>query len=257
MGKLVLVPTPIGNLGDITDRAKIALVEADVVLAEDTRTTGKLLKLLGLEAKLRAYHMHNEHAQADGIVRMIADSSGHVALASDAGTPGISDPGFLLVRACIQAGVVVEALPGPTALIPALVASGFPCDRFVFEGFVPQKKGRQTRIQSWRSEARTIVAVLLAPPLLTSALSGPASSTCKVSCFRSDACAASEGVVQRSVRSVLLQVAPLVSTGARPLATVTMLVISPAAASPILVGPALRLTVSPAIASKTENCALA
>ncbi len=158
MGKLVLVPTPIGNLGDITDRAKIALVEADVVLAEDTRTTGKLLKLLGLEAKLRAYHMHNEHAQADGIVRMIADSSGHVALASDAGTPGISDPGFLLVRACIQAGVVVEALPGPTALIPALVASGFPCDRFVFEGFVPQKKGRQTRIQSWRSEARTIVA---------------------------------------------------------------------------------------------------
>lgn len=158
MGKLVLVPTPLGNLGDITDRAKTALVDAELVLAEDTRTTGKLLKLLGLEAKLRPYHMHNEHAQAASLVRLVADSAGHVALASDAGTPGISDPGFLLVRACIEAGLVVEALPGPTALIPALVASGFPCDRFVFEGFVPQKKGRQTRIQSWRTEVRTIVA---------------------------------------------------------------------------------------------------
>jgi 16S rRNA (cytidine1402-2'-O)-methyltransferase len=158
MGKLVLVPTPLGNLGDVTDRAKTALVEADVVLAEDTRTTGKLLKLLGLEAKLRPYHMHNEHAQAAALVRLVTESSGHVALASDAGTPGISDPGFLLVRACIEAGLVVEALPGPTALIPALVASGFPCDRFVFEGFVPQKKGRQTRIQSWRTEPRTLVA---------------------------------------------------------------------------------------------------
>lgn len=158
MGKLVLVPTPLGNLGDITERAKVALVEADLVLAEDTRTTGKLLKLLGLEAKLRAYHMHNEHAHTEGLVKLVEASSKHVALASDAGTPGISDPGFLLVRACIQAGLVVEALPGPTALIPALVASGFPCDRFVFEGFVPQKKGRQTRIQSWRDEARTIVA---------------------------------------------------------------------------------------------------
>jgi len=154
----VLVPTPLGNLGDVTDRAKTALVEADVVLAEDTRTTGKLLKLLGLEAKLRPYHMHNEHAQAAALVRLVTESSGHVALASDAGTPGISDPGFLLVRACIEAGLVVEALPGPTALIPALVASGFPCDRFVFEGFVPQKKGRQTRIQSWRTEPRTLVA---------------------------------------------------------------------------------------------------
>jgi len=158
MGRLVLVPTPLGNLGDITDRAKTALVEADVVLAEDTRTTGKLLKLLGLEAKLRPYHMHNEHAQAEALVQLVASSAGHVALASDAGTPGISDPGFLLVRACIQAGLTVEALPGPTALIPALVASGFPCDRFVFEGFVPQKKGRQTRIQSWREEPRTVVA---------------------------------------------------------------------------------------------------
>jgi 16S rRNA (cytidine1402-2'-O)-methyltransferase len=158
MGKLVLVPTPLGNLGDITERAKVALVEADLVLAEDTRTTGKLLKLLGLEAKLRSYHMHNEHAHTAGLVKLVEASSKHVALASDAGTPGISDPGFLLVRACIQAGLVVEALPGPTALIPALVASGFPCDRFVFEGFVPQKKGRQTRIQTWRDEARTIVA---------------------------------------------------------------------------------------------------
>jgi 16S rRNA (cytidine1402-2'-O)-methyltransferase len=102
--------------------------------------------------------MHNEHAHTAGLVKLVEASSKHVALASDAGTPGISDPGFLLVRACIQAGLVVEALPGPTALIPALVASGFPCDRFVFEGFVPQKKGRQTRIQSWRDEARTIVA---------------------------------------------------------------------------------------------------
>ena len=158
MGKLVLVPTPLGNLGDITERAKVALVEADLVLAEDTRTTGKLLKLLGLEAKLRSYHMHNEHAHTAGLVKLVEASSKHVALASDAGTPGISDPGFLLVRACIQAGLVVEALPGPTALIPALVASGFPCDRFVFEGFVPQKKGRQTRIQTWRDEVRTIVA---------------------------------------------------------------------------------------------------
>ena len=158
MGKLVLVPTPLGNLGDITERAKVALVEADLVLAEDTRTTGKLLKLLGLEAKLRSYHMHNEHAHTAGLVKLVEASSKHVALASDAGTPGISDPGFLLVRACIQAGLVVEALPGPTALIPALVASGFPCDRFVLEGFVPQKKGRQTRIQTWRDEVRTIVA---------------------------------------------------------------------------------------------------
>jgi len=158
MGKLVLVPTPLGNLGDITDRAKTALAEADLVLAEDTRTTGKLLHLLGIEAKLRAYHMHNEHAQAAPLVQLVRESFSHVVLASDAGTPGISDPGFLLVRACVEAGVVVEALPGPTALIPALVASGFPCDRFVFEGFVPQKKGRQTRIQSWRSEGRTVVA---------------------------------------------------------------------------------------------------
>ncbi len=121
MGRLVLVPTPLGNLGDITDRAKTALVEADVVLAEDTRTTGKLLKLLGLEAKLRPYHMHNEHAQAEALVQLVASSAGHVALASDAGTPGISDPGFLLVRACIQAGLTVEALPGPTARrFPAL-----------------------------------------------------------------------------------------------------------------------------------------
>jgi 16S rRNA (cytidine1402-2'-O)-methyltransferase len=158
MGKLVLVPTPLGNLGDITDRAKTALADAELVLAEDTRTTGKLIHLLGIEAKLRAYHMHNEHAQAAALVQLIRESSGHVVLASDAGTPGISDPGFLLVRACVEAGVAVEALPGPTALIPALVASGFPCDRFVFEGFVPQKKGRQTRIQSWRTEGRTIVA---------------------------------------------------------------------------------------------------
>ncbi|MGA0248332.1 MAG: 16S rRNA (cytidine(1402)-2'-O)-methyltransferase [Schleiferiaceae bacterium] len=157
MGKLILVPTPLGNLGDITLRALEVLKSAEVVYAEDTRTTGKLLKLLDVQAPLRAFHMHNEHKQVDAVVESISRTEGHHALVSDAGTPGISDPGFLLVRAAVAAGIVVEALPGPTALIPALVASGLPCDRFVFEGFLPQKKGRQTRIKEWLTETRTVV----------------------------------------------------------------------------------------------------
>ena len=157
MGKLILVPTPLGNLGDITIRAMEVLRGAEIVLAEDTRTSGKLLKLLDIEAPLRAFHMHNEHSLLERTVADIQQRVGMTALVSDAGTPGISDPGFLLVRACIAAGIVVEALPGPTALIPALVASGIPCDRFVFEGFIPQKKGRQSRMKEWKNEMRTVV----------------------------------------------------------------------------------------------------
>ena len=157
MGKLILGPTPLGNLGDITIRAMEVLRGAEIVLAEDTRTSGKLLKLLDIQAPLRAFHMHNEHSLLERTVADIQQRVGMTALVSDAGTPGISDPGFLLVRACIAAGIVVEALPGPTALIPALVASGIPCDRFVFEGFIPQKKGRQSRMKEWKNEMRTVV----------------------------------------------------------------------------------------------------
>ncbi|MDO7651861.1 MAG: 16S rRNA (cytidine(1402)-2'-O)-methyltransferase, partial [Schleiferiaceae bacterium] len=143
MGKLLLIPTPIGNLGDITVRGKEALAEADCIYAEDTRTSRKLLNLLGIQGTLRSFHMHNEHDTVDQVIASIQSSQGHVALISDAGTPGISDPGFLLVRACIEAGIQVESLPGATAIIPALVGSGIPCDRFVFEGFLPVKKGRK------------------------------------------------------------------------------------------------------------------
>ena len=143
---LYLVPTPIGNLGDVTARAKEVLAEADVVLCEDTRTTGSLLKLLGLSAKrLAAFHAHNEHQRTAGYVEELR-AGATVALVSDAGTPAISDPGFLLVRAAREAGVTVSCLPGPTAFVPALAASGLPCDRFHFEGFLPQKKGRHTRL---------------------------------------------------------------------------------------------------------------
>ena len=143
---LTLVPTPVGNLGDVTARAREVLAEADVVLAEDTRSTGQLLKHLGLTAKqLYAYHAHNEHGRLDQVlVRLRAGE--HVALVSDAGTPAISDPGFLLVRACREEGLDVSCLPGATAFVPALAASGLPCDRFHFEGFLPAKKGRQTRL---------------------------------------------------------------------------------------------------------------
>ncbi len=153
---LVLVPTPVGNLEDLTFRALRALKEADVVACEDTRTSGVLFSHYGIETPRVSFHIHNEHAKAGQLVeRMEAGET--VALVSDAGTPGISDPGFLLVRAAAEAGVRVEALPGPTAFVPALVASGLPCDRFVFEGFLPHKKGRQTRILALADEPRTAV----------------------------------------------------------------------------------------------------
>ena len=156
MSKLYIVPTPIGNLGDITLRAVDVLREVDFILAEDTRTTSFLLKDLGIEKKMYSHHKFNEHAT----VRMVAESieAGHtVALVSDAGTPGISDPGFLLVRTCVEAGIEVETLPGATACIPALVQSGFPCDRFCFEGFLPQKKGRNKRLLELQDEERTMI----------------------------------------------------------------------------------------------------
>lgn len=146
MSKLFLVPTPIGNLEDITLRAIRILKEADVLLAEDTRTSKVLLNHLGIDKKLLAHHQHNEHHSAPEVIRMLKAGQ-TVALMSDAGTPGISDPGFLLVREAVKEGIDVECLPGPTAFVPALVMSGLPCDRFHFEGFLPQKKGRQTRLK--------------------------------------------------------------------------------------------------------------
>ncbi|MDR2813910.1 MAG: 16S rRNA (cytidine(1402)-2'-O)-methyltransferase [Prevotellaceae bacterium] len=155
-GKLFLVPTPIGNLEDITLRAIRVLREVDVVLAEDTRTTGFLLKHLNIAAKLQSHHKFNERQAVERIAGLIAQGKS-VALASDAGTPGISDPGFLLVRTCLEKGVEVECLPGATALVPALVCSGLPCDRFCFEGFLPQKKGRQSKIAALQGEERTMI----------------------------------------------------------------------------------------------------
>ena len=156
MSKLYIVPTPIGNLDDITLRAIKTLKEADYILAEDTRTTSFLLKHLGIEKKLYSHHTFNEHATAASVAEAIGEGR-TVALVSDAGTPGISDPGFLLVRTCVEAGIEVETLPGATALIPALVQSGFPCDRFCFEGFLPQKKGRTKRLQELSTESRSII----------------------------------------------------------------------------------------------------
>jgi 16S rRNA (cytidine1402-2'-O)-methyltransferase len=155
-GRLFIVPTPIGNMEDITLRAKRVLGEADAVIAEDTRVSGRLLQLLGLQRPLVSFHAHNEHRVVQDLVTRIAAGE-KLALVSDAGTPGISDPGFLLVRACVQAGLPVETLPGATAFVPALVNSGLPCDRFVFEGFLPVKKGRRTRLDELRDESRTIV----------------------------------------------------------------------------------------------------
>ena len=153
---LFLVPTPVGNLEDVTMRALRVLREASVVACEDTRTTGVLLAHYDIATPKTSFHIHNEHAKADALVaRMLRGET--VALCSDAGTPGISDPGFLLVRAAVEAGVRVEALPGATAFVPALVASGLPCDRFVYEGFLPHKKGRQTRLKALASETRTVV----------------------------------------------------------------------------------------------------
>ena len=156
MSKLYIVPTPIGNLDDITLRAIKTLEAADFILAEDTRTTSVLLKHLGIEKRLYAHHKFNEHATAASLTETIGEGR-TVALVSDAGTPGISDPGFLLVRSCVEAGIEVETLPGATALIPALVQSGFPCDRFCFEGFLPQKKGRMKRLEELRDEQRSII----------------------------------------------------------------------------------------------------
>ena len=156
MAKLYIVPTPIGNLDDITLRAVDVLREVDFILAEDTRTTSFLLRHLGIEKKLHSHHKFNEHAPVKMVAGSIA-AGRNAALVSDAGTPGISDPGFLLVRTCVEAGIEVETLPGATALVPALVQSGFPCDRFCFEGFLPQKKGRAKQLQSLADEERTMV----------------------------------------------------------------------------------------------------
>lgn len=156
MAKLYVVPTPIGNLEDITLRAINVLKSVDFILAEDTRTSSHLMRHLGIEKPMYSHHKFNEHATVGRVAESIA-AGRDVALVSDAGTPGISDPGFLLVRKCVEQGIDVETLPGATALIPAVVQSGFPCDRFSFEGFLPQKKGRMKRLQELAEEERTVV----------------------------------------------------------------------------------------------------
>lgn len=156
MAKLYIVPTPIGNLEDITLRAINVLKSVDFILAEDTRTSSHLMRHLGIEKPMHSHHKFNEHATVGRVVESIAAGK-DVALVSDAGTPGISDPGFLLVRRCVEEGIEVVTLPGPTALIPALVQSGFPCDRFCFEGFLPQKKGRMKRLEELSTETRTVI----------------------------------------------------------------------------------------------------
>lgn len=156
MGKLIIVPTPIGNLEDITLRAIRILKESDLIFAEDTRVTKKLLNHLEIQKTVHPFHAHNEHKSLSNAIDKIKTNSITV-LVSDAGTPGISDPGFLLVRECLSNDIEIECLPGPAALIPAIVASGFPCDRFVFEGFLPHKKGRQTRLKAIAEEKRTVI----------------------------------------------------------------------------------------------------
>ena len=156
MSKLFVIPTPIGNLEDITLRAIRILKEVDCILAEDTRVSGNLMRHLGIEKKLISHHQHNEHKTVASIAQSIAEGK-NIALVTDAGTPGISDPGFLLVRECVKQGIAIECLPGPTAFVPALVNSGLPCDRFCFEGFLPLKKGRHTRLQNLVTESRTMV----------------------------------------------------------------------------------------------------
>jgi 16S rRNA (cytidine1402-2'-O)-methyltransferase len=156
MSKLFLVPTPIGNLGDITYRSVEILGKAGIILAEDTRQAAKLLNHYNIKSRLRSHHAFNEHGNVDNICETIL-SGVTVALVSDAGTPGISDPGFLLVRTCIEKGIEVETLPGPTALVPALVNSGLPCERFCFEGFLPVRKGRNKRLSSLEHECRTMI----------------------------------------------------------------------------------------------------
>lgn len=155
-GTLYLVPTPIGNLSDFTPRAVEVLQTVAYILAEDTRTTGKLARHFGVETPLKAFHQHNEHKSTPGWVQAL-ETGQSLAVCSDAGTPGISDPAFLLVRACVESDIPVVCLPGPTAFVPALVTSGIPCDRFVFEGFLPHKKGRQKRLALLAEEQRTVV----------------------------------------------------------------------------------------------------
>lgn len=153
---LYIIPTPIGNLGDITLRGLEILKSVDLILAEDTRTSGKLLKHYDISKPLQSFHNFNEHKIVEGLIRRLAEGT-KMALISDAGTPGISDPGFLIIRAALQNGLSVDCLPGATAFVPALVKSGLPCDRFVFEGFLPQKKGRQTMLRKLATEERTMV----------------------------------------------------------------------------------------------------
>lgn len=157
MGILYVVPTPVGNLEDITMRAVRILREADFVLAEDTRTSAKLLKHLDIQVPMYSHHKFNEHKTVGSLAERIRDCEHHVALISDAGTPAISDPGFLLVREAVKCGVEVQCLPGATAFVPALVSSALPCEKFVFEGFLPQKKGRQTRLNFLKQEQRTMI----------------------------------------------------------------------------------------------------
>ncbi|MBR5476025.1 MAG: 16S rRNA (cytidine(1402)-2'-O)-methyltransferase [Bacteroidaceae bacterium] len=157
MGILYVVPTPVGNLEDMTMRAIRILREADFILAEDTRTSAKLMKHFEIQAPMYSHHKFNEHKTVGALVERIRNSEQHVALVSDAGTPAISDPGFLLVRECVKNDIDVQCLPGATAFVPALVSSGLPCEKFVFEGFLPQKKGRQTRLNQLKEETRTII----------------------------------------------------------------------------------------------------
>lgn len=154
---LYVIPTPVGNLEDITMRAVRLLGEAEFILAEDTRTSAKLMKHLEIQVPMYSHHKFNEHKTVGSLAERIKDCAGHVALISDAGTPGISDPGFLLVRECVRCGVEVQCLPGATAFVPALVSSALPADKFVFEGFLPQKKGRQTRLNFLKEEERTMI----------------------------------------------------------------------------------------------------
>lgn len=168
MSKLYIVPTPIGNLEDITLRAIRVLKEVDLILAEDTRTSGKLLKHYGISTHMHSHHMHNEHKTIENLISRL-QSGETIALISDAGTPAISDPGFLLTRACVVNNIEVECLPGATAFVPALVNSGLPNDKFVFEGFLPDKKGRQTRYLALADEYRTII-LYVSPHKLTKTL---------------------------------------------------------------------------------------
>jgi 16S rRNA (cytidine1402-2'-O)-methyltransferase len=156
MAKLYLVPTPVGNLKDITFRAIEVLKEANLILAEDTRQASKLLGHYDIHTPIQSHHMFNEHRSVESVCQRILTGT-TIALISDAGTPGISDPGFLLVRTCIEKGIIVETLPGATAFVPALVSSGLPCDRFCFEGFLPQKKGRNRKLEALKDETRTMI----------------------------------------------------------------------------------------------------